>query len=450
MKIERFEVKGFKNLRQSAVLDELAGVNVIHGENNIGKSNLLQAMDLFFWLLGELAEQPFTVTSSVRGTGTGWVDSAEPEWLWFPYPERMFDARGYPADEIFNVSEPYPIEWAASIRTDKDDAARIGFEVGKFIGHLSLEKLKASRNPAGGIHVAIWFPEPTPERWAAKRIGFAMIARNFQLRADSASSAFILVGTHRRVAGAGAPEQQNEMRLTIPQQLLLALYDAKESDEPGLFQRWELFEKSMNSLGVLVDDGHFVITYQRNRGKAVLANQIGRLRMPIEALGSGIQQIASLLARVLLGNSAIVAIEEPELNLRYDLQLRLRDILKDITESGLGPQQIILTSHSPAFETGECFYAMTRTPDGPTVTSRPIKEAAMFTQQHGVQPDDQRAAFGYVSSDGLLRLSDKTRQQLGVEHGGGVVVLKRDEHPYVELLTDEQFHKLAFGEGDVE
>ncbi|MBK8695437.1 MAG: AAA family ATPase [Deltaproteobacteria bacterium] len=67
MKIERFEVKGFKNLRQSVVLDELAGVNVIHGENNIGKSNLLQAMDLFFWLLGELAEQKYTVPSGVKG-----------------------------------------------------------------------------------------------------------------------------------------------------------------------------------------------------------------------------------------------------------------------------------------------------------------------------------------------------------------------------------------------
>jgi hypothetical protein len=89
---------------------------------------------------------------------------------------------------------------------------------------------------------------------------------------------------------------------------------------------------------------------------------------------------------------------------------------------------------------------MTRTADGPTVTRRPIKEAAMFTQQHGVQPDDQRAAFGYVSSEGLLRLSDKTRQQLGVEHGGGVVVVKRDEHPYVEVLTNEQFHQLMVGE----
>ncbi|MDO9016202.1 MAG: AAA family ATPase [Deltaproteobacteria bacterium] len=441
MKIERFEVKGFKNLRQSVVLDELAGVNVIHGENNVGKSNLLQAMDLFFWLLGEVAKQPFAVTSSIRGTGTGWVEATEPDWLWFPYPERTFEGRGYPADEIFNVLEPYPIEWNASIRIDQDDVARTGLEIGQFIGDLSLDKVKASRNPGGGIHVAIWLPEPTPERWAAKRTGFAMIAKNFLLRTTTASNAFILVGTHRRVAGADANEQQTEMRLTIPQQLLLALYDAKESDEPGLFQRWELFEKCMDSLGALIDDGHFVITYQRNRSKAVLANQIGRVRMPIEALGSGIQQIASLLARVLLGNSAIVAIEEPELNLRYDLQLRLRDILKDITESGLGPQQIILTSHSPAFETGKCFYAMTRTADGPTVTRRPVAEAAMFTQQHGVQPDEQRAAFGYVSSDGLLRLSDKTRRDLGVEHGGGVVMIKRESHPYgaSAQLSDDFF-----------
>jgi hypothetical protein len=87
----------------------------------------------------------------------------------------------------------------------------------------------------------------------------------------------------------------------------------------------------------LVDDGRFVITYQSQSRQAILATPEGRVRMPIEALGSGIQQIASLLARVLLGNSAIVAVEEPELNLRYDLQLRLRDILKDITESGTRP-----------------------------------------------------------------------------------------------------------------
>ena len=443
MKIERFEVKGFKNLRQSVVLDELAGVNVIHGENNVGKSNLLQAMDLLFWLIGELAKQKYSVASRVKGAVGGWVDPEEPEWLTFPYDNHLLQQRGYPIDEIFDLSEPRPIEWALKLHVDVGDFSRVGFAPRDEAGMAFLLEVKARRNTNGGVDVST---HETPENWTARRALFGFITVNWEIRSGADSRSFMLVDTHRRVQGVDQTEQQSDLRLTVPANMLLALYDAKESVEPGVFQRWELFERSMNSLGPLVDEGRFVITFNRNRGRAILALQKGRVRMPIEALGSGVQQLASLLARVLLGNSAFVAVEEPELNLRYDLQLRLRDILKDITESGLGPQQIILTSHSPAFETGECFYAMTRTPDGPTVTRRPIKEAAMFTHQHGVQPDDQRAAFGYVSSEGLLRLSEKTRQQLGVEHGGGVVLVKRDDHPYVEVLTNEQFHQLMVGE----
>lgn len=39
---------GYKNLEQPIVLDGLGSINVIHGANNVGKSNLLQAIDLFF------------------------------------------------------------------------------------------------------------------------------------------------------------------------------------------------------------------------------------------------------------------------------------------------------------------------------------------------------------------------------------------------------------------
>jgi hypothetical protein len=143
---------------------------------------------------------------------------------------------------------------------------------------------------------------------------------------------------------------------------------------------------------------------------------------------------------VLLANSAIVGVEEPELNLRYELQIRLRDMLREIVESGLGPRQVILTSHSPAFETGETFYAMSPTDEGPVVERRPVTEAPAFLQVTlGVQVPVERGAFGYVSSDGLLRLSHEIRGQLGVEHGGGVVVLKRSDQPYVEVLSNEQF-----------
>ncbi|MEZ4431391.1 MAG: AAA family ATPase [bacterium] len=53
MFIHRFEVQGFKNFVEPVVLDELGEINVIHGDNNVGKSNLLEAMHLFFAIANE-------------------------------------------------------------------------------------------------------------------------------------------------------------------------------------------------------------------------------------------------------------------------------------------------------------------------------------------------------------------------------------------------------------
>jgi AAA15 family ATPase/GTPase len=50
MQLKRFSVKGFKNFRQEVVLENMGDICVIHGENNVGKSNVLEAMQLFFTL----------------------------------------------------------------------------------------------------------------------------------------------------------------------------------------------------------------------------------------------------------------------------------------------------------------------------------------------------------------------------------------------------------------
>ncbi|MEZ4315786.1 MAG: AAA family ATPase, partial [Polyangiaceae bacterium] len=276
----------------------------------------------------------------------------------------------------------------------------------------------------------------------------ALIVRGFNVRAGQESRSFVLVDVHRRVPSVDTPGEAGSPRI-MPLHLLLALYDAKESVEPGVFQRWEAFENAMSSLGSVVTDGKFVVTYNRATGRAHLAAQKGRTRMPIESMGTGVQQIASLLARALLANSAIVAIEEPELNLRYELRLRLRDALRQIVDSDLGPRQIFLTSHSPAFESGEAFYAMVPHEDGPTVERRPVTEAPAFLQVNiGVAVPANAGAYGYVSSDGLLRLPADIRSLLGVEHGGGVVVLQREGREHVEILNNEQFLSLLHDKGE--
>jgi hypothetical protein len=354
--------------------------------------------------------------------------------------------RGFISDTMFNLGEPQPIELVGDVEVTQADWVRAGVQGSEYASQRV--HLRVLRSQHGSVAIHLLSHAATPNAWFNFRSFTNLVSASFTTRADVRAHGFILLDVFRRVAGVDVAEDATKLRRTVTDDLLLALYDAKESVEPGVFQRWELFERAMNSLGPIIGDGRFVITYNRQMGRAILAVQRGALRIPIETMGSGVQQIAALVARVLLANSAIVAVEEPELNLRYEMQLRVRDMLRDIVASGVGPQQILVTSHSPAFEAGAHFYGMRLTDEGPVVERRPTSEAAAYLQLGAVSPPMQGGAWGYVSSEGLLRLSDEVRAELGVTQGGGVVVLKREGHPYVEVLSNEQFLGLLHGEKD--
>lgn len=438
MRLVSFAVRGFKNLVNEVSLADLGAFEVIHGENNVGKSNLLQAIDLFFALMESLAEQVYTNEFPTNAANTVWwrTDERARTATWSVRDGGL--RRPYGVSEAFNLDQPTEVTMA--VRFELTDAALglIGVDetqrtvslvvrLTPTLGAATID-LTYTRDAAG----ALWGFSPA-------HLGL-FLATNLSTNPTGRGRSFSLVDTFRRVvtSAQGANEVGSELRRTLPHDLQLELYDCKESVEPGLFLRWDLFANAMNSLGPLVGDGQFVITFNRAQGRATLALQRGRVRIPIDSLGSGVQQFASLMARVLLANSAIVAIEEPELNLHYELQLKLRDALRGVVASGTGPQQILVASHSPAFEAADTFFAMYRGLEGPVVERRPVREAMTFLHQAGVQLPTEGGAYGYVSREGLLRLSDAARAALGVEKGGGVVVRKRADHPYVEILTNEQ------------
>lgn len=87
MQLKRFAVKGFKNFQTEIVLENLSAIAVIHGENNVGKSNLLEAMQLFFQLL--------LVQESLAKKIIGFSELEE---------------QGFYPSNIFNLEKPVPIE----------------------------------------------------------------------------------------------------------------------------------------------------------------------------------------------------------------------------------------------------------------------------------------------------------------------------------------------------
>lgn len=163
-----------------------------------------------------------------------------------------------------------------------------------------------------------------------------------------------------------------------------------------------------------------------------------RARIPLHLLGSGVQQLAILLGSLLVFGSTLVGVEEPELNLRYTLQLRLREVLADLVGVPGGLDQLFLTSHSDAFEAGAHFYHMEPTPDGPRVERRRVEEArvALGITGEGGLPDPN-AALCYLSTEGVVRVPERIRRTIGLPNGGGVVFLERDGA--VEVMSDETF-----------
>lgn len=412
MRLSSFHVRGFKNFRREVALEDLSAINVIHGVNNVGKSNLLQAMALYFRLLG--LEQD------------GWLPFSQDRRI----SDQEFADLGFVRSDVFNLEQPYPIEMRAVILIPPEELAAAGITALLPADRVEVEVVLQWAGTfvayrvrrfvfADGTDVVAKQQSPERKTFVMRFAKFLM--QNFLIRTERAER-FAVIPVNR----------------LLDEQLALALYDAKESADIEVVRRWERFVDVMALFKDILGEGSFVATYDRRSKQANLVYQTATARIPLKLLGSGVQQIVSLVGHLLMTNATLISVEEPELNLRYSLQERLREVLTNIVGQSGGPSQIFLTSHSPAFESGPRFYYMKPTPDGPVVEQHEITEAlAAVDFPTAVTPPEQRAVRSYVSTDGVVRLPERVMKKIGLPQGGGVVFV--DHEQSVEIMSNERF-----------
>lgn len=415
MQLRSFKVQGFKNFRQPVVLEDLGGINVIHGPNNVGKSNLLQAIELFFVLVGE---------RDAMGVPFERVIQLDDDWL---------TKHGFPRAEIFNLEAPGPIVLEAEVEAGPQDLDRAGLSVGT----LPLNQLRVAIELRWmGVHSV--YTVLRFEATDGRDLAAAGLSRTGPELADSSAISALLSYSFRISAGANRRFARVPSDRTEDAALALALYDAKESADLEESRRWGRFVEAMDAFKDILGEGAFVAIYDRRAGRASLAYQTAHARIPMRLLGSGVQQLATVLGTLFMTGGTVVGIEEPELNLRYTLQLRLREVLTRIIGVPGGLDQLFLTSHSDAFEVGSHFYYMAPTPDGPRVEKRRVEEAraAIGLTVEGTLPDPN-AVLCYLSTEGVVRVPERIRRVLGLPNGGGVVFLEHKGE--VEVMSDESF-----------
>lgn len=434
-----FEVQGYKNLRAPLRLTDIGRINVLHGDNNVGKSNLLEAIGLFFVLVRafredarggpSLGERYALRTAPVASEVTGMATRMTVRSLGY------FEEHGFPGKEIFTFKQKQPIELRARLEFEPLDInasdpgwfaapIEVGFHLERRDQDLQLTLIRLVRTDDTDISSSA---EDTDR--VLERIGV-------RLRDGTPYPRFALVRTDRTIVTAFTSTAEGAAsREPLPRELGLAVYDAEESKDP----RFARLLTSLEAIRDLVGEGQWRAHYDRHADRADLRFD----GEPLRLMGSGVQQIVNLAARLLLTGADIIAIEEPELNLRYAVQLRLRDVMNDLVRDGDAPSQLLLTSHSPAFELEKTFYALSRSAEGPRVTRRPSEQARDWTNpEMQMPPSGARAPLSYVTTDGLVQVPEDVRKALHLEHGGGVCFVPEKDDQHYRMLTNAQFWDL--------
>jgi len=428
VRLRRFSVTGYKNLEQPIVLDDLGSINVIHGANNVGKSNLLQAMDLFFrcimWPNGGM---PF---------GENEISSSE---------LLISDLR-----PLFHLERPLPIVLGAVLDVRPEELLAAGIQTDLAAAEIDVEITLEWRPPnaARCTFTRVRFggaEDVAREKDVARYVPvLKLLARNL-LVSGGPTQRFALVGVRRSIEEDPIPRDAG------PAPLVREMYDCRESLDRVRRDRWRAFVRAMGELRDITGEGTFEVTYPREEGVspparpesgARLVFDTETMRIPFSLLGTGVQQVAALLGHALMRNASIVGIEEPELNLRWALQNRLRETFRRLVAephgSG-GVDQIFLTSHSPAFEAGESFWLMEAGPRGPSLSRRPVSALPAVL---GAAPDHlglpERAPQAYVTSQGVVRLPPRVIERLHVDEGGGVFFVEAEPRG-VRILSNEEY-----------
>ncbi|KYF78278.1 hypothetical protein BE17_13160 [Sorangium cellulosum] len=448
MRLQWFEVEGYKNIRTPLRLAELGDINVLHGDNNVGKSNLLEAIGLFFLLVRALREDTrggpgLRERHARKARRAAAAASGRSVARSFDY----FVTLGFPPDDIFDLNGVRPIRLSAQIELDPDDVdsqepAWLGQPLELTLGlerredELLLTLVRAAR--ADGVELSSEGGEAADddltrvlERLGPRRGHAGLVPRFALIRADRTVLTELALP-----AGESAPLETRE---PLPREIGLALHDAETATGP-LRERFDIFAEALGRFRPLVGEGQWRMIYDRRADRAELSFEGSGGRIPLRLMGSGIQQIAVLLARLLLTSADVAAVEEPELNLRWAAQHLLREALAAIAGARGGPSQMFVTSHSPAFEFAPSFYLIERTPEGPSISRRPKEQAPLLLSPDvETPPAGARAPLSYVTTEGLVRLPDHVREELGLLEGGGVAFVREKNHGHYRLLTDAQF-----------
>lgn len=340
MIVRELHVSGFRSLRETSVTG-LASKCIFHGDNGSGKSNLLLALQAIF----RSKESGPGVNLQEQQEGGAQPRRATPFW------------RGEIPDfgDNFYMSGEGPISFevllmvAPSYLSDLDEEdvlesleesghnfrVRLKGQIGRRedSGVMSLQEVDINGRPAmrqrtGRID---WLPDHKAPKDAKQRVVESVL--------DTFTDQVSVVPASRFLSAEAISKGEVSLR---PRRYKNWLH--KMSLSRGGYETFKRVRNWFASEPFMLGEISFVA--ENNRLELMIEDET-QYRLSVDQKGSGNQQTLVLLGYIAQSDAAVVAVEEPELNLSFRNQDLIVNTLRELIDgTDASPHQLLLTSHS--------------------------------------------------------------------------------------------------------
>lgn len=372
-RLTSFHARNFRTLRDVSV-DELPGVVLLYGTNDVGKSNLVLALQYWLQLLSEIG--PEGLYQSPRSK------SVEPEFH----------------GEVFSQV------------THGESKMELG-------GRLLLS------GQAFEFHVQVTADEVRVLKamWPSSSMDAPISQHETRILAEFLRDCWVLADAERRFAREYLTSHNQDAEIDpCGSNLKQHLFFTAHSKKPAIRNRFQEFcarvrvgpFAALPSPILALDGSQIELLMDSSR---------------VEDCGAGFRQWAAACAMLTASGARFAAVEEPEVHLSWEGQRGVFWALRKFQEAG-SPHQLFLTTHSPVAlvaSSDGTWFEVQRGPNGTTIHRRHSRERlAVLFPELAEAPLDDRVL--HLMQGGYVRLSEQALKHLDV---------KPEEHLYCALQT---------------
>jgi len=413
VRLTEFEVHDFRSLRHVRI-ENLPPVVLLYGDNDTGKSNLIQAVGVWLRIVQALA-QATPQQLSLTNVSIDLYEGHEPDWsseapAEVPGPSVLLGKR---AEELFRYgSNQFELEGKLLLELPDGDEKQyqFGFRVNREQDDSYHCTVLTANWPDGRRDTPI--PPTEPDAKALRlalhspwqQIGAERRFEDEQLPVSSADD----WGTAIDPSGRG---------------LKLRLFRSAhglEADRRSLFR--EHFKSLIIGPPFALPEPLPVVSVN-----GMLELLLGNY--PVEHRGSGPQQWVLMAGLLAMSQAAITGLEEPESHLSWEAQQRVAQALKALViERSYPPYQLFVSTHSPLMVDmcpADFVYYKTTLCDGETRVE-PSKDKEEFDARFSLPAVDRGIPRRLLAAN-LVRLSDQAVEHLGAEPGEKLMELREDD-----------------------